>query len=318
MRFDAKNSALNLEIDSLEAANADMSAKLQELTGNETPLQKAQSLNKDLISDTDKFEKHISSLKGHRTKVSDKLQAEQKESLEREGELTACLAQIEEFKLAISKQELTPSDVQRMNSDNDSLKQELASLKAQKDELNKQLWEEDSSIARGIDKLEAKAQQANNSALRLLLIPAEAKNAGGVSHQIDLQKHLLQSEPWRLLSIDPTAVIKPSLVQLKGSFSHDFKAAQDAQLEAEDAQTQRDEEKQQRGEELQQLKAVMQRLELEEKLVRLLYVARAGRACVCGGWGGVKGQPDNLCTALVAVGDSVVAHHPSRIAVSVA
>ena len=43
----------------------------------------------------------------------------------------------------------------------------------------------------------------------------QAKNAGGVSHQLELLKHLLPTEPHRLLNIDPATVIKPSLTQLK-------------------------------------------------------------------------------------------------------
>jgi len=253
LRFDAKNGTLKSDIASLEAANADLSAKLQELTSGETPLQKAQSLNTDLISDTDKFEKHINQLKDHRQKVSTKLEGEKTEAHERAQELEGVLAKIEEDKATIAKQELTPSDVERMNASRDELEGELSQLKAQKDELTRQLFEEERAVARGIDRLEAKVQQANTSAMQLLLIPAEAKNAGGVSHQIDLNKHLLPSEPWRLLSLDPATVIKPSLTKLRDSFVRDFTSSQEALDEAEEAESKRDEEKQ---------------LEREEKLLR--------------------------------------------------
>jgi len=158
--------------------------------------------------------------------------------------------------------------VQRMSSDRDHLEAELANLKAQKDELNKQLWEEETAIARGIDRLEGKLQQANNCALRLQLIPAEAKNAGGVSHQLELRKHLLQTEPHRLLNVDPKDAIKPCLTQLTAGFVRELTAAQDSVLEAEEAETKREDEKQKREWELEQLKGKLARLEEEEQLTR--------------------------------------------------
>lgn len=164
------------------------------------------------------------------------------------------------------------SDISRLLTGiRDRLKAELANLKGQKDHLNKKLWEHETGIARGLDCLEGKMQQANTCALRLQMIPAEvrggflmstqsvpsscrdnashhshiaahttkvafcgplgvsngqtqsaapipvfqAKNAGGVSHHMELRKHMLQEEPNQLISIDPISVIKPSLSQLK-------------------------------------------------------------------------------------------------------
>ena len=109
------------------------------------------------------------------------------------------------------------------------------------------MWDEETAIAGGVDRLERKVQQANDKSLRLHLIPAEAKNAGGVSHQIELLKHLLPTEPHKLLNLDPSAVVKPSLAQLKERFARELAAAQDQKLEAEEAETKRLEEAQARA-----------------------------------------------------------------------
>ena len=42
--------------------------------------------------------------------------------------------------------------------------------------------------SRGVDRLEGKVQQINNCSLRLHLIPASARSARGVSHEISLHK----------------------------------------------------------------------------------------------------------------------------------
>lgn len=59
----------------------------------------------------------ISTLNEHRNKVEERLQAEREQCGVQEQELATILAQIEEHKAAIAKQELTPSDVHRMNAE---------------------------------------------------------------------------------------------------------------------------------------------------------------------------------------------------------
>lgn len=266
--FDAKNSQLRSDIDALEKANAELAAKHAALAVKPSPLEESQSANQLLISDTEKMKTHIAKLEEHRGKVSGKLQQESERSQKAQDELRQTLAAVDAHKATIAQQELTPSDVERMNANRDSLEQELSRVKSELNDYNQQLWERETSISRGLEALEAKAQSANMCAQRLLLIPAEAKNAGGVSHQIDVQKELLETESWRLLSVDPTAVIKPSLVQLKDQFLREWQQQQDAKIEAEDAAQKRDEEKQERTEELHRLKEIMQQQELEEKRVR--------------------------------------------------
>ena len=57
----------------------------------------------------------------------------------------------------------------------DNLEADLKQLKAQKDELNRQIFEEETSIHRSVELLETKLQRANTVALKLLLIPAEVR-----------------------------------------------------------------------------------------------------------------------------------------------
>lgn len=67
--FEGKNTSLSSDIESLGAANAELAEQLAALTDGDTPLEKAQALNKDLKSDTAKFEKHIADLHEHRGKA---------------------------------------------------------------------------------------------------------------------------------------------------------------------------------------------------------------------------------------------------------
>ena len=67
-----------------------------------------------------------------------------------------------------------------------------------------------------LDRLDSKVQHANTCGMRLSLIPASARNAGGVDHQIELRRSELQSRPDRLLSAN-FAEIKPAVQRLKAA-----------------------------------------------------------------------------------------------------
>lgn len=56
-------------------------------------------------------------LRAHLTKVNGKLEEDRQYSRELEKELAMVNAQIESYKTTTAKQELTPSDVQRMNAE---------------------------------------------------------------------------------------------------------------------------------------------------------------------------------------------------------
>lgn len=266
--FESKNSASIADIASLSEANAELSRQLSALTTGDTPLEKAQLLNRDLRSDTTKFEKHIADLHEHRAKVSDKLEHEQVECKERTAELASTTGEAEAHKATIARQEMTPADVQRMNAERAHLERDLAALKAQKDELSKTLWEEELASSKRVDALEGRVQEANNRALKLHLIPGSAKNARGVSHQLELRKHLLPTAPEQLLSLDTAGVVLPGLRRVKAGFAAELQSEQDEALGAEERQTRREEEQQERLDQLTQLKASLTRLEREEKKTR--------------------------------------------------
>lgn len=266
--FEAKNSSLQSDIASLSAANDELSKEHTSLTDGLTPLQTARRNNDDLISDQGKFEKHIADLHEHRKKVTTRLEAEQHESAERHAELAALSREIAVHKETIAAQELTPADVQRMHSEKTHLESELSLLGKQKDTLSKQLWEEELATSRAIDRLEGKVQQANNCSLRLHLVPSDAKNARGVSHEIALNKSQLTSDPSSLVSLNPSSELLPALQRVKAATASEVAAAQDTLLQSEVTATRREESGHERADQLSNLKAALAKLEKEEKQLR--------------------------------------------------
>jgi len=250
----------------LTAANADLNEKLLGLTTGETPLEKQKSINTELLADEKKFKTHFEGLSEYRSKISASLAKAQTESQAQEGELAQLLEEIEAAKETIAKQEYNPADVKRMRSEQDDLERELQLLKEQKDVHNQHLYDTSQKLNKKLEQLEALVQKANGCSVRLQMIPATARYAGGESFHVELQKQLLSSRPEALLSIEPSAALVPALQRLKAEVQQELSAAQDARLEAEELETKREEDALERKEGLRALKASLERLEKEEKL----------------------------------------------------
>ena len=266
--FDMKNAALQQDIDTLTKANDDLRRQHSELTDGDTPLQKAQSQYRDLVSDEAKFTKHIASLNEHKAKVSDKLATESTEHDTKSNELATLLAEIEQHKATVAAQEMTPADVRRMKDETAHLEGELSSLKAQREALSKQLWEEETAQQRAVAQLEGKVQQANNFSLRLHLMPASASNAGGQSHELALRMDRLESAPEELLNMETKKLLLPSLQRIKQSVHQEVGIAHDELLESEGMLARREVAAGERAEQLTSLKADLVKLEKEEKRLR--------------------------------------------------
>uniref|UniRef100_A0A7S3W4X4 Kinetochore protein NDC80 n=1 Tax=Emiliania huxleyi TaxID=2903 RepID=A0A7S3W4X4_EMIHU len=291
--FDSKNAQLRQQAEQLRAANGDVEKQLQLFSG-ETPLQRAQSTNRDLRADSAKFEAHIGQLQEHRDKLTDKLQAEEAERDSKHAELAAVLAEVEGHKATVAKQELTPADVARMGAERTHLEQELASLKKQKEAASTEQWDAELAVSKGLDRVHAKAAAASEAALRLAAVAAEARMAppaddpvsvlpggggGGGGVPLPDESRASPGAPplnclgtfppaGGLLSVDPVAARRPALQELKARLSESLLAEQDALLEAETGQTRAADELAAQGEELSELKAALARVEREEAALR--------------------------------------------------
>jgi SMC interacting uncharacterized protein involved in chromosome segregation len=202
------------------------------------------------------FKTHFEGLSEYRSKISASLAKAQTESQSQEAELAQLRQEIEAAKETISKQAYNPADVSRMRSEQDDLERE------------QQLYDTSQKLNKKLEHLDACVQKANGCSVRLQMIPAEARHAGGERFQIELQKQLLSSRPEALLSVEPSAVLVPALQRLKAEVQLELSAAQDARLEAEECETKREEDALERKEALQALKTSLERLEKEEKLLR--------------------------------------------------
>lgn len=270
LTFESKNAGLNADIEKLTKANELLSVQVKEFVDDngKTPLQAEQESARLLEEDKNKYSKHMKTLQEHKAKLCDQLQLRTGESTTCRNDLAALRAEIEQHKATVAAQDLTPADVRRMHDERTHLEKEVESLQAQKDALSKQLWDEQTAQQRTIDRLEGKVQKANSCLLRLHMIKASAKNANGVSHELALNKHLLDTAPEQLLSVDTKEVLLPGLQRVKKGVNDEVLVAQDELLENERNARRREEDAAERAEQLSALMADLAKLEKEEKRMR--------------------------------------------------
>jgi SMC interacting uncharacterized protein involved in chromosome segregation len=264
--FNAKNAQLRQETESLRASNAQLDKQLQHLTGGETPLQKAESANRDLRADSAKFEAHIQQLQEHRAKLNDKLQAEEAERAAKASELASVAAEVEAHKAAIAKQELTPADVARMHAERSHLESELAKLKAHKEALSAQQWDQEVNVSKGKDRIHAKVAQANECLARLKDASGTVGGDAALAPAVQVSEGASGGAPY--LERDPAATSKPPLLKLKGKLSERLLQLQDQLFEEETSATRALEERTRQRDKLAALQAGLTRLEREEGLMR--------------------------------------------------
>ena len=216
LTFESKNAGLNADIEKLTKANELLSVQVKEFVDDngKTPLQAEQESARLLEEDKNKYSKHMKTLQEHKAKLCDQLQLRTGESTTCRNDLAALRAEIEQHKATVAAQDLTPADVRRMHDERTHLEKEVESLQAQKDALSSSCGTADSAAAH-YRRLEGKVQKANSCLLRLHMIKARRRIANGVSHELALNKHLLDTAPEQLLSVDTKEVL-PGLRREEG------------------------------------------------------------------------------------------------------
>lgn len=109
---------------------------------------------------------------------------------------------------AVDSQEISPADVDRMNSERDSLSISLNQLAAKQDELNAAIWEKEIEIQREMDKLEACVKGFNSLAAALGL--GSYQESQQKRFELSLNLHSTRSES--MLNLDIKNVVKVRIV----------------------------------------------------------------------------------------------------------
>lgn len=139
------------------------------------------------------------------------------------------IAEYEQQKIELSSQveaqQISPEDIDRMNSEKDQLCKILEGITQTKEEITRIFWERENSVFKKIEQVEKLVQEYNFTGEKIGVIPEEARNATGIIYEISLNPQGQKVE--NLLNVDIKRSIQPSLLRLKERFNTMFHSAQE-------------------------------------------------------------------------------------------
>lgn len=120
----------------------------------QSPLETLQEQRATLVSDQDKFDKFLVSVRDHKANHERKLSEHKQELETREQELSALESERSELLSVLEKQELSAQDVERITRDRTQLEESLRSVAMRKEGLDKTVWEREMNAAKSLEELE--------------------------------------------------------------------------------------------------------------------------------------------------------------------
>jgi kinetochore protein NDC80 len=118
-----------------------------------------------------------------------------------------------ELQKMVDMQEISPADVDRMNSERDALSTSLAQLAEKQDEINTRVWDKEVITQREMDKLEGGIKSFNGLAIDLGLAEAAYEDNRTVRFELSLNLHA--GKAGEMVNLDIANIVKPTLVKLR-------------------------------------------------------------------------------------------------------
>ncbi len=107
----------------------------------------------------------------------------------------------------VDSQEISPADIDRMNSERDNLAKQMESLTAKQEALNNAIWEKEIGVQKGIDSVEQSVAQYNSCLYSMAVLDSDLK-----SMRLELRLQGLEVVP----SVNE---LKATLSQLRKNYS---------------------------------------------------------------------------------------------------
>ncbi|XP_070568696.1 kinetochore protein NDC80 homolog [Ptychodera flava] len=254
------------DLDQLENDIRGLNAELEML---ELEPDKMASLNdrKQLLqTDLKRFENYLQELESHKRSLSLRQQEKDEDFQRAVLEEKQQLEEIQHLQHIYDTQELSAADVERINREKRDLTRHVEALEKEKEEIDKQIWNEEMEISRQHEEAENHVQEYNNQARQLKLIPPTAENAHGIDYEMRTQVH--NQHPDFAGIVDFAGTIKPALIQVKKQVSDAVHETQNRMISEEEACDQLMDMVNERKEEVEMFTTKLRRLEVDVESVR--------------------------------------------------
>ena len=184
--FDQYSEGLVAEIEGLAQENQTLEEKYLELSRSAESLvallRKGEALESDLV----KFKAYIDTMEKRKIKWTNVIEKIIEELSNSENELKSIQTEKEELQRKVSAQGLTPTDIDRMNSEREKLGRALENISARLEEMNKICNEKENAAQSALYSLEGQIQKYTTSIYRIGILSASDYNEINFDVSLDL------------------------------------------------------------------------------------------------------------------------------------
>lgn len=234
--FEQRNATLYKEIDQLNALLSDKEAEYQTLTREESPLHRAQRENTVYVGDIEKFKKFISHLEIKQTKFREAIQSTTAQIQEFEKEIEDLEILRASLQAQVEAQNISPEDIDKLNSDKEQLVKTLEMLNHSKEETQKLCWERELNAQKKLDNIEKSIHEFNLSIEEVFNVSKESallREHKWSSFELIFNPNAPRLD--QMLNQDLTNIIAPLIYSLRDECRTIIHQAQDQHLALHEA-----------------------------------------------------------------------------------
>ena len=230
---DKKNELIIKEIQKLKKELNSLEKELQQLIGNDSPLIQISAEKERLVNEEQELKETIRTCETSQQKFHDSILALGADLDMLESECINMKNEKEQMQHCVDSQEISPADVDRMNSERDQLVKALSTTSQKMDTFNSDIWEKEIQIQKKMDLLEKLVQNYNSRAFKLEVLGSEIPEFGQVKHELEL--HIHAARPEKMVSVDLKNAAKPTFNNLKIKFNNQLHKYEDDKIAIQEA-----------------------------------------------------------------------------------
>ncbi len=259
--FDKRNGHILSEIERLGDDNDRLEKELADMNETQPPLQNLEKERQILHSDKTKFREYIAKLESKRDKLRSVNERILQQLEEAENELQKLTSQKLDYQRQVDAQDISATDVEKMNSEHENLIKNLDFATNQVQEASLHIFERERLAQQKLDQLDRSIQTYNSVAYKIGIIPASALNAKGLDFEVDFSSPLERGVSWlgcrpeQLVNIELRNFVKPALSRLRQDLGTQVHQYQDEHIQLGELLDQVNEGLNDKKEELEALEA---------------------------------------------------------------
>ena len=206
--FDKKNEEIIREVEKLKKELAVLEREWSSLSESESPLTLLEREKSILQTDKEKFQSYISHLETKKMKLSETVEVLKQDILQSEKAIEQLYQDKQTLSDTVDAQELSPTDVDRMNAERDQLVQSLESTRNHLDEINKKVWNGEITLQKTMDRLERSVQEFNAHLYKLDLSDLQGSEFASLKQELELNVNVPTKH--QMISMDLIRDFKPA------------------------------------------------------------------------------------------------------------